>query len=44
MCIQKNCPQKRMRVYAVIDDQSNTALASSELFDMMGINTIETNY
>lgn len=40
----KNCPQKRMRVYAVIDDQSNTALASSELFDMMGINTIETNY
>lgn len=40
----KNCPQKRIKVYAVIDDQSNKTLASSELFDMMGINTIVTNY
>lgn len=40
----KNCPQKQIKVYTVIDDQSNKTLASSELFDMMGINTIVTNY
>lgn len=33
----KNCRQKRMKVYAVIDDESNKTLASVELFDLMRI-------
>ncbi|XP_061170947.1 uncharacterized protein LOC133180435 [Saccostrea echinata] len=40
----KHCPQKSVKIYAVIDDQSNRTLAKPELFDLMDTHGTMTNY
>ena len=40
----KNNPSATCRVYAIIDDQSNTSLISNELADMFGIDSCEKMY
>ena len=40
----KNKPDNKCRVYAIIDDQSNTSLISSELADMLGADGPEERY
>lgn len=37
-------PKKSIRVYAILDDQSNKSLGSSELFDRLGITTDSITY
>ena len=41
---EASMPNKKIRVYVVIDDQSNYSLARSELFDRLGVNSIVTDY
>ncbi|XP_062572713.1 uncharacterized protein LOC134234663 [Saccostrea cucullata] len=40
----KHCPQKSVKIYAVIDDQSNRTLAKPKLFDLMDSIGTTTNY
>lgn len=40
----KDCPQKYVRMYAVIDDHSNRTLAKPELVDLMDTHETTTNY
>ena len=37
-------PQRKIKAYVVIDDQSNYSLARSELFDKLAINSVATAY
>ncbi|XP_046562259.1 uncharacterized protein LOC124271225 [Haliotis rubra] len=40
----KNDPQNSIRLYAILDDQSNSCLAKSKFFDLMNIYTKEIPY
>lgn len=40
----KGTPSQRLRIYALIDDQSNTTLARSELFDFMNVPHSQTHF
>lgn len=48
ICLAKvypsGCPDKAVKLYAIIDDQSNRSMARSELFDMFGIQSPSSPY
>lgn len=40
----KETPSQRLRIYALIDDQSNTTLTKTELFDFMNVPHSQTHF